>query len=179
MLATKLLQLYISISYVLAIYVATSHHVSYKQRNEPQIIHQRMRNIIIMCGINVVLVSLLVSLYSGMSFTQCFLAIGIIPGYHFNGVWDLSQSIWDSMKAVTLIAVLYVGPLTDLLLHYIHAKDSIWEDFFSNFNDIWGVRNYVFAPVTEELVYTAMLISSDPAMQGPLDNKIDNRLTDI
>ncbi|CAL9736048.1 CAAX prenyl protease 2 [Monosporozyma servazzii] len=165
MLPTKLLQLYISISYVLAIYFSTSQHVSHKQRNEPQIIRQRMKNIMIICGINVVLVPLIVSMYSGKPFSECLLQIGIVGGYHFNGVWDIKQSIVDCVKVITLVAILYVGPLIDLCLHYVYTNDSMWYDLCDNFNDIWGVRNYVFAPISEELVYTSMLLGCHIAME--------------
>lgn len=165
MLATKVLQLYISISYVLAIYVSTSHHVSHKQRNEPQIIRQRMKNIMIICGVNALLVPLMVSLYSDKPFSECLLQMGVVGGYHFNGVWDMKQFIVDCTKVIALVAILYVGPLADLCLHYIYTSDSLWYDFCDNFNDIWGVRNYMFAPITEELVYTSMLLSCHIAME--------------
>lgn len=162
MLSIRWVQLYISVSYVLAIYLSRNSRASHKQRSEPQIVRQRIKNISIVCLLNIILVPMLISyIYNGITFNESFLQLGIIPGYHFNGRWDLKQSIINNIKCIILISVLYMGPLSDLLLYYMYAgtNENMLRDFMDNFTDIWGVRNYIFAPVTEELVYTAMLLS--------------------
>lgn len=158
MIQTQLLQLCISVSYVLVIYLST-HNVSYKQRNEPQIICQRMKSIVLLCLLNIILVPLVISHYTSHTFVESFLSFGIIPGYHFDGTWALTQSVWDIIRCAALIMLLYIGPITDLMLYYIYSRDNMILDFWNNFNDVWGVRNHIFAPITEELVYTSMLLS--------------------
>lgn len=169
---TRLIQLYISLSYVITIYVSTNQPLSHKQRNEPRIIRQRMKYIIYICCINTLLIPIILNqtLNTNLSYIDFLLQIGIIPGYQFNGTWDLKKWVYDNLRCVSLICILYMGPLIDLILYYTLYKryDNIWYDFINNFNNIWGVRNYIFAPITEELMFTGMLMSCQMISRPPL-----------
>ena len=173
----RLIQLCISLSYVVSLYISTDQPVSQKQRNEPRIIRQRMKYILYICCINIVIVPLILSQITDgrLSYTENFLQMGIIPGYHFDGTWDLARWTYDNLRSVTLICVLYMGPITDTVLCYViyMGYKDIWYDFLNNFNDIWGVRNYIFAPITEELVFTGMLLTCQMSMNAPLRTQWD------
>lgn len=173
----RLIQLCISLSYVVALYISTDQPVSQRQRNEPRIIRQRMKYIVYVCCINIIILPLILSqtIDGDLSYTEFFLQIGMVPGYHFNGTWDLTRWIHDNLRSVTMICVLYMGPIIDLILYYILYLDpkAIWYDFMNNFNDIWGVRNYIFAPITEELVFTGMLLSCQRTINAPMETRWD------
>lgn len=159
----RIIQLCLSLSYVVALYLSTDRPVSQKQRNDPQIICQRMKYIVYMCCISIAILPLILSqvINRDLSYTDLILQIGMIPGYHFNGTWNLTRWIYNNIRSVTLICVLYMGPIIDLILYYIlyAGYKEILYDFVGNFNDIWGIRNHIFAPITEELVFTGMLLT--------------------
>ncbi|CCK72114.1 CAAX prenyl protease KNAG_0J00310 [Huiozyma naganishii CBS 8797] len=169
------LLLYISVSYVLALYFAPEDVSDYKtKRDDPRVIKARMRQIVKVTILNVVVVPLVISLCStsGVTFKGAFLDLGILPGHYIarGGQWDLASYVRDIWRCLVLVSLLYVGPLTDAVLCAaltgVPAK-QICSDLWGQFNDVWGVRNYLFGPISEELVYTSMLLTTYISLQGP------------
>ncbi|KAA8904426.1 hypothetical protein TRICI_005476 [Trichomonascus ciferrii] len=65
------------------------------------------------------------------------------------------NSIVQTLKALGLTAVLFAAPVYETIVytrHWGQALSSIW--------DIYGLRNYIIGPVTEEIIFRACLITS-------------------
>lgn len=64
------------------------------------------------------------------------------------------------------MAFLYVGPLLDSLLYLVFVtRGTGLKEFSDEVFSIWGLRNYFFAPFTEELFYTSMLLNTYLALK--------------
>lgn len=152
---------YIAVSYVAAIYISTEKSDKYRLRkDDPVIIKQRMRRLTIMTLVNLTVLQLLqINLSKGPRNT--LRNFGLIPGYYMDGTWDIRQYVVDIAKVLFLGVLLYIGPLLDsLLLHYFRRTKL--RDIVRGLteNNIWAFRNNVFAPITEELFYTSMLLTT-------------------
>lgn len=153
----------ISLSYVAVLYVTSKGIEDFPaRRDDPRVIRKRMKNVTIVCILNLILVPMAHALISGnLTYTEAFLNIGLVPGYYRDDRWDLSSYTIDVIKVLSLVALLYVGPLSDLILYYItNRKASPLQDFKDELLSIWGLRNYIFAPITEEIFYTSMLLNT-------------------
>lgn len=163
--STFLVLLYISISYVLPLYATSQPEGS--KRDNPRTIKSRMQKLTIMLISNLFLVpflqSQLSSTTSHISFKDAFFGLGIIPGYYaaLPNPWQFSQFVKDLTKCVAMLLTLYCGPVLDFVLyHLLNPKSSILEDFYHEFLNIWSFRNFIFAPITEEIFYTSMLLTT-------------------
>lgn len=151
---------------MLAIYTTSRGAEEFRSgRDDPRVIKLRIRRIMLIILANMWLVPWLINQFgktgSKLSVKAYILDLGIVPGYYRDGHWDLLRYIQDVSKAVGLVALLYVGPLADLVLYYATASNTHpFQDFKAEFFNIWGVRNYAFAPITEEIIYTSMLINN-------------------
>lgn len=60
-------------------------------------------------------------------------------------------------RSLGLISTLYIGPI----LNYFVTKqyENLKEDWLEAYTTIWGVRDHIFAPITEEFVYRAGVVS--------------------
>lgn len=160
------LSVYVSTSYVAAIHTTSKGFEDYPSgRDDPRVIKRRMKGISRIMMLNMILVPLLIhtlgSPNNEHSFKDAFLNLGLIPGRYRDGHWDLITYIGDVCKSIALIALLYVGPLTDSLLYYVFVPDNfVLKDIKNEIFSIWGIRNYLFAPLTEELFYTSMLMNT-------------------
>lgn len=157
-----LVSLYVAVSYVAAIYTTSRDLEDYPSgRDDPRVIRRRMKRITLVVLVNMLVVPWLISRYGDeVSFTEAVLNLGVVPGYRRNRKWDLVGYVQEICRAISLIALLYVGPLTDAVLYYLLVPGKHWyADFGEEMFNIWGFRNYVFAPITEEIVYTSMLVN--------------------
>lgn len=160
------LSIYISASYVAAVYTTSKGFEDYPSgRDDPRVIKRRMKSISGVMIINMIVVPLLIrnlrSTIDDRSFKDAFLDMGLIPGRYRDGHWDLITYIRDVGKSMALVALLYVGPLTDSLLYYVCVPDKfVLKDIKDEIFSIWGIRNYLFAPLTEEFFYTSMLMNT-------------------
>lgn len=74
------------------------------------------------------------------------------------GIWPVR--IFDILKAVGLVAVLFVGPLYEHIIIEAGWRDFTWSGFTGTFYDSWtGYRNNLISPITEELVFRSLVIS--------------------
>lgn len=165
-----LFSLYVSISYVAAIY-STSHDLQdYPSgRDDPRVIRRRMKRILLVMLTNLLVVPWVIARYgdaeTDLSFSEVFLRLGLIPGYYGAGRWDIVGYLQDVCRAIAFIALLYVGPMIDAFLYYVLVPEKhLYTDLKDEFCNIWGLRNYVFAPVSEEIMYTSMLVNIYSAM---------------
>ncbi|CCE64528.1 hypothetical protein TPHA_0I00210 [Tetrapisispora phaffii CBS 4417] len=165
-ISTLFVSLYISASYVGSIYSSSLNLEDFKmKRDDQRVIKARMGQVSKVLMLNCLLVPLLwhfMGHSSNGSLWASFMKMGLVPGYYLDGDFDLVSHCLDIVKAVLLLCLLYVGVLADVFLYYcvVDSKSSMWEDLRYELDSLWGFRNYVFAPVTEELFYTSMLITT-------------------
>lgn len=157
--------LYISTSYVAVLYVSSKEAANYKiKRDDPRVIKSRIKKLSMVMLINIILVPYIqYSLGSNYvsTYSEAILNLGIVPGRQLTTGRDLLLYINNIFSLMILIAQLFIGPLTDSLLYYVFTKGrTLYTDFNELFDNIWGMRNYVFAPITEELFYTSMLLTT-------------------
>ncbi|CCH60820.1 hypothetical protein TBLA_0D03200 [Henningerozyma blattae CBS 6284] len=165
-----ILSLYISISYVIVLYFTEKGMENYPaQRDDPRVIRLRMKRIYTLMGVNLILIPLIQSTFNkNLTFWQAFKSLGIIPSVYYNSInhsWNGTHAILfikQTISTLSLISSLYIGILIDNVLFYYLIKDSnsIMEDLKEEIHSIWGVRNYIFAPITEEVFYTSMILTS-------------------
>ncbi|GAV51159.1 hypothetical protein ZYGR_0AD03420 [Zygosaccharomyces rouxii] len=149
-----LVSLYVSVSYVAGVYATDVSVNNYRSgRDDPRIIIQRMGRISLILIANLIVVPLILYQFgSANSFQDAFLRLGIWPQH--------SSYVLESLKALVLMGLLYVGPLADSLLYYMFVPHSnLLQELKEELLNIWGFRNYVFAPVTEEIFYTSMILN--------------------
>lgn len=149
-----LVSLYISASYVAGVYATDVNINDYRSgRDDPRIIAQRVNRITLILIANLIIIP--VTLYQfgiANSFKEAFLSLGIWPHHSFYVI--------ESLKALALIGLLYVGPIADTLLYYTFVPHtSCLQELKEELLNIWGFRNYIFAPITEEIFYTSMVLN--------------------
>lgn len=118
-------------------------------RDAPSVIQARVRAVVLTCTACSLLTAALLILHGHVT-PEVLL--------HLLGLWP-AEAV-DCAKVLALVAVLFVGPLYEILL-----VDSEWRSIsFSGLKatllDSWiGYRNLVVAPVSEELVFRSLTIS--------------------
>ncbi|KAM9918758.1 hypothetical protein OXX59_008429 [Metschnikowia pulcherrima] len=145
----------VSSSYVAAIKIAVPKHVTQLERNNPEVIKFRVRRVLGLCSILVFIVPLIsVGLGGAPNVKSAIRQMGLLPGFtksHAISI-DLLSIAWAQLK----IASLYMGPI----FAYIYTEAHFWRaDLRQNFATLTGLRDHVFAPITEEFVYRAALLA--------------------
>lgn len=164
------ISLYVSLSYVVALHISFKGINDYKmRRDDPRVIKSRMKRVLGVTLINIVLIPWFHAIYSQgeCNFIEAFLRLGLIPGILYGqGILRFAWGLFFSsvVNCLKLMCILYCGPLLDNLLYYLLVPGvsvkSMFIDVYNELFNIWGLRNYVFAPLTEELFYTAMIINN-------------------
>lgn len=85
---------------------------------------------------------------------EVYRQFGIVPGFSKSN--DFYFDIENILKALGLMCILYIGPIA----HYLYTEShNIRNDFFFTFTVLSGVRDHIFAPITEEFVYRAAIVA--------------------
>lgn len=139
-----ILSLVVSSSYVVSIHSFKPPSLKGKDRDDVEVIKHRFTNVSILC-------------------IFWILIVPIIRGGDFWGnnkeLWSTLipvsswRSIYDMFYCVSLMSILYIGPI----FHYLISDPNIVQDFRDNFTNKWGFRDHVFAPITEEIIYRAII----------------------
>ncbi|OBA19738.1 Abi-domain-containing protein [Metschnikowia bicuspidata var. bicuspidata NRRL YB-4993] len=141
--------------YVAAIKLSVPVHVVHLERSNPIVIRFRIRRIFVLCGILLFAIPVLsVQLNGASTYGQALRNMGLFPG--FTSSHDFVGDVMGIVIAWLKIASLYIGPICAYF--YIDAQG--WRaDFQANFCTLAGIRDHVFAPITEEFVYRAALVA--------------------
>lgn len=139
-------------SYVAAIRIGAPAYIAVLDRNDPRVIKHRMRRITILCIVVVAVLPYLLSVVNSYpDYTTAFLLLGLIPGHMETP--SLRQDMINIAIAGLKMALLYCGPIANYVvtgrIRYIST------DFRDAYRTLWGFRDHIFAPVTEEIVYRA------------------------
>ncbi|KAI8078727.1 uncharacterized protein BX664DRAFT_342566 [Halteromyces radiatus] len=120
-------------------------------RQHPTVIKSRMKAVTLSCCVILFLVYIVLS-YSldQMTFSTFLTRLGCQPIF-----------LWNLLQPLVLTMVLFLGPLTILYFdqQLPGQVDFYWKrDVMQVISSLYGQRNYVFAPLTEELVFRSCMI---------------------
>ncbi|CUM45491.1 unnamed protein product [Debaryomyces fabryi] len=148
----------VSCSYVAAIHAGVPEHLKGIERNHPDVIHHRMVRITTLCsGLILVLPAILTYMGGYPSYISVIWSFGLVPGMTLRG--DVESDIASIFRSIKLILILYMGPILDYPWEIQFDATIAQQDFYESFCLIWGVRDHIFAPITEELIYRSLLLT--------------------
>lgn len=141
--------------YVLAIRVHVPPRLACLDRNAPELVRFRFWRISLLCVFTVLFVPwvnwALLGLYP--SYILAIRQLGLVPGFSLSGSVLVDSA--NIAKTTLKMALLYIGPLAQ----YALSKPDLASDLASLYLSVWGFRDHVFGPITEELVYRAAVVS--------------------
>lgn len=145
----------VALSYVAAIRVNVPPDLATRNRDDPLLVKFRLRRISWLCVFLTLVVPwvnwAVLGLYA--SYGAAIRQLGLAPGFGETGNWAVDCA--NIAKAAAKMALLYFGPLAA----YFLALPPVAEDLAALYGSLWGFRDHVFAPITEELVYRAAVVS--------------------
>lgn len=144
----------ISYSYVASIKVAEPLHIKNPHRDDRAVIEYRLRRVTELCFALMVAVPILVTyvLRYYPTLQQSIRQLGIVPG--FTNTYNWKYDLWNILLCFGKMCILYCGPLVTYML----SSPSIVQDMKEEYASLWGFRDHLFAPVTEELIYRALIL---------------------
>lgn len=150
---TSLLALAIAGSYLFSIYFLQPDAIRKADRNSPTVIKYRFKRVTILCLLLLVAIPTYLSWGTTYTFGSVFTSFGLIPSLH-----DVVLVIYCLM----CVCILYSGPIADYCYDELarYGIGALIDDFITNFTTYTGVRDHIFAPFTEELIYRALVIQT-------------------
>lgn len=142
----------ISISLLISfLYVAVLHikiPEGRMNRNDPVVIRRRLTAITIFTVFTIIALPLVLSWLTGKSGSEIFGEMGVIP-----------SSAKDIFNTLLLMMALFIGPI---LNDVVETGDALYtlKLFVDHFTTLRGIRDVVIAPLTEEVLYTAAIITT-------------------
>lgn len=131
-----------------------------RERDEIAVVKYRLFRVSLLCISLTVLIPQVLSILDTKSGYLHFLrSFGVIPGFTLSH--SIGSDLLNSIHSVTLICVLFAGPIADYIYNLIarYGPKIVLEDIEANFGTIHGFRDQVFAPITEELIFRAMVVN--------------------
>ncbi|KAF3985894.1 hypothetical protein FT663_04693 [Candidozyma haemuli var. vulneris] len=154
MLLSIVLSSAIAYSYVGSIKIGQPQSLDGLPRNDVAVVKYRLRRVSFLCL--AILISLPVLVTYGLDYyddiPRAIRQLGLIPGY--TNTYSITQDMANILLCFAKMSILYCGPLAS----YFITSPAVGDDLVENFASLWGFRDHVFAPVTEELVYRASII---------------------
>lgn len=81
--------------------------------------------------------------------------LGLLCG--LTNTFSIRTDLYNIAVALFKILLLYCGPIAN---YFVTGQSAhFWDDIRDEYMNIWGFRDHVFAPITEELVYRAGVVS--------------------
>ncbi|ODV94723.1 hypothetical protein PACTADRAFT_50588 [Pachysolen tannophilus NRRL Y-2460] len=103
-----------------------------------------------------------------LSFThsviESLVLMGVLPGFKFDAISHtysykaeyLLIALKDMGNSLLLVILLFNGPLINCL---VVERQNLVMDLIEELKTLQGFRNYIVAPITEELIYTSSILS--------------------
>jgi prenyl protein peptidase len=142
---------YVGILYILE---ATRPTTS-RARDDPQVVLQRLISISVL---TVLLV--FVALPCTLAFYEHIYESWYYAWQSLHMSVGFRQLIIDPLICVLLTSVLFIGPLFNFVVfeHQLNWR-SIFDDIRAGLSDVYGIRNYIIGPITEELTFRACVLA--------------------
>lgn len=178
----SLYSLLLTFIYVGVLYIKKSTRPSAQvKRDDPHVVKSRITIISIASLVSVIaLVPFLLTTVNGIygSYSEAWASLRIFWGWPLQSVsvpdilFLVARLALDVVKGLLLTTVLFIGPLADFL-YFSHQEKSytlgygptyatvriVIRDIKSGLSDIYGIRNYIVGPATEEIVFRAGVIA--------------------
>lgn len=112
------------------------------------------------------------------SVIQGVAVLGVVPGLRYKhegyqfALSNALQYLIDISHAALLIALLFVGPLVELVFfrkNFRGQRVDVVQDVLEQFQTVYGIRDIVIGPISEELVYRSALVGLFIAARAPVD----------
>lgn len=148
----------VSVSYVISIYSFTDPQLNKLDRNDIRVVKSRIKKITIYSVIVSLLLPFVLAELSHVSWTKIVSQIGLIPGLTTTGEFSIERLVTcskDTFFGLVLISILFIGPLSDLVLS---EGEIPIVSYIEEFQSLHGIRDLLVGPLTEELVYTSAII---------------------
>lgn len=154
------------------------------KRDDPSVVKARLTVISIASAVSVLVLVPAVLLLEGVysTWSEAWASLRIFWGWKLGQGGDgpllldivglLALLALDVLKALLLTSVLFIGPLLDFLYFAYQEKSytlgygptyatlrTVTRDVKAGLSDIYGIRNYVVGPLTEELVFRAGVLA--------------------
>lgn len=118
-------------------------------RDSPSVIRARIRGVVFTGLLSVLATIYVLRVYGNDPPRDMLRLTGIAPVY-----------FGDILRTLALVAILFVGPLFESLVVEGEWRELNPASFKWNFYNSWvGFRNHVVAPISEEIVFRALVIS--------------------
>ncbi|CCE43845.1 CAAX protease self-immunity family protein [Candida parapsilosis] len=144
----ELLAFAIASSYVFAIYFRQPSDLKSKDRNDISVIRYRLQRVTLLCVGLVILVPLLVP----RTFKDNIRQIGIIPSLTKSG--SISTDFINIVYSLCFINILFASSIFQI---FVEGYQSTIQNVFTT-PMIYNFRDYIFAPITEELIYRGLVL---------------------
>lgn len=144
-------------SYVAAIRIFEPHAIALLDRNHPSVISYRMTRISALCLAILVFLPwiLCLTIDKYLNYWSALRQFGLLAG--FTNTFSTRTDLFNIAVALFKVLLLYCGPIAN---YFVTGQSAhFWQDMRDEFTTIWGFRDHVFAPITEELVYRAGVVS--------------------
>lgn len=138
----------VGLSYVAAIYFMVPSSVNCLERNHPVVIRHRLNRVSSLC------VGLLVAI--PLLTVVRFRDLGIVPGMASMSQ-GLGSDLYNIYVAVKLMFTIYLCKIVQYVYNY--KLGAILDDLYISFLTLTGFRDHIFAPITEEFIYRAIVVN--------------------
>lgn len=154
MLLHLLLGLLLGLSYVGVIKIAEPAQLQGLDRNNRKVLGHRLRRVSWLCA--AVMAFLPIALlrdgtYS--TYSEAIRQFGVIPGFTKSRSWKID--VVNVAVVFLKMALLFCGPLANLVI----TSADIGVEVRDLYDNIWGFRDNVFAPVSEEFIYRGAIVA--------------------
>lgn len=139
-------------SYLFAIYFAEPANIKNKHRDDLDVVYYRIKRIIILCILSIIIIP---NLIDKRGYFENIKELGIIPGYSKSN--DIQLDLINILKTLYFILILYSSTLLQLFIGEFEIFDDYEEEEDEN-SKIYKFRNYILAPISEELIYRGLIM---------------------
>ena len=152
----NLVSLLVAVSFVVAVHLRQPLSAD---RNEPKVIKGRIIRVLLLTFALTGLLPIVLT------------ALGGYPTYSYAfSEFGLQFGPLGVLKCLGLISTLYCGPLLDHFYDIDFELSTLYKDVHAELTLIWGIRDLVFAPIVEEIIYRSHIICIYRGVAGILDS---------
>lgn len=155
----------VSFGYVFILYLSKSVADGKEiDRNEPKVIRSRIIKVVTLSVLILATLPALVSRLSQEPINKIYAELGFLPGlkfrygeFHFE-MGHVGLVVRDILQSLLLVSILFIGPLLDLAFFSSSDPRHLVQELSRQLNTLEGLRDLVVGPLTEEIIYTSVII---------------------
>lgn len=144
----------VALAYVVSIHAFKPPTINGKSRDHVEVIRHRIRRVLVLCVGLVMSVPLVVTV---LEYGASLSGLGHVYSRLLLVPTSVRAEVGNCGYCLGMICALYVGPILNLV--YEHGPENVARWLCRQYTSLHGFRDHVFAPVTEELIYRAVIIT--------------------